>query len=171
MSLGLSFDDLMQYTAWQRGRWLAWFRNHPDALKLSVGPNGDGRFTTVGDLVKHIVSAEKRYVQRLAGEPLSDLATLASDDAGALFSAGDESRRELALLIKRFPEQEWDTPRTFKILSFQVVTTPKKIVAHVLIHEIRHWAQIATICRVNGLPGEFHDFLASPVWGGGFGSA
>jgi uncharacterized damage-inducible protein DinB len=43
--------------------------------------------------------------------------------------------------------------------------TPRKLVAHVLIHEIRHWAQIATLCRFAGLRG---DFLFSPVLGGEF---
>jgi len=32
----------------------------------------------------------------------------------------------------------------------------------VLMHEIRHWAQIATLLRTD----EFHDFLFSPVLGG-----
>ena len=39
---------------------------------------------------------------------------------------------------------------------------------HVLMHEIRHWAQIATLLRLNGVAGEFHDFLFSPVLGGEF---
>jgi uncharacterized damage-inducible protein DinB len=51
-----------------------------------------------------------------------------------------------------------------------VTATPKKIVMHVLLNEIRHWAQIATLCRVNGLVVGFHDFLGSPVWGGGLTS-
>jgi uncharacterized damage-inducible protein DinB len=44
--------------------------------------------------------------------------------------------------------------------------TPRKLVVHVLMHEIRHWAQIGTLFRLNGLTGEFHDFLFSPVLGG-----
>jgi len=36
------------------------------------------------------------------------------------------------------------------------------------MHEIRRWAQITTLLRLNGLVGEFHDFLASPVMGGKF---
>jgi uncharacterized damage-inducible protein DinB len=46
--------------------------------------------------------------------------------------------------------------------------TAKKIVVHVLIHEIRHWAQIGTLFRLNGLTGEFHDLLFSPVLDGEF---
>jgi hypothetical protein len=36
------------------------------------------------------------------------------------------------------------------------------------MHEIRHWAQIATLMRLNGHPVEWHDFLMSPVLGGEF---
>jgi uncharacterized damage-inducible protein DinB len=54
------------------------------------------------------------------------------------------------------------------ILTYTVTATPKKIVMHVLMHEIRHWAQIATICRLNGLVTEWADLLASPVYGGVF---
>jgi hypothetical protein len=39
---------------------------------------------------------------------------------------------------------------------------------HTLIHEIRHWAQIATLSRLNGFDVEFRDFLFSPVMGGEF---
>lgn len=165
---GLSFDDLMEYTAWQRAAWQTWFHEHPDALVLSAGPNGDGRFTTIGDLVRHIFGAEIRYVQRLTDQPLTDVSTIPSDDVRALFKAGDESRLAMTKLIATYPESGWDTPREFQILTFRVTVSPRKIVAHTLMHEIRHWAQIATICRMNGLAIGFQDFLGSPVWGGSF---
>ena len=50
-----------------------------------------------------------------------------------------------------------------KILTYSISATPKKIVTHVLMHEIRHWAQIGTLLRLQGLVGEFHDFLFSPA--------
>lgn len=164
----LDFGDLMEYTAWQRARWLTWFRDHPDALTMSAGPHGDGRFTTVGDVVKHVFGAETRYVQRLTGQPLSDMNDVPSNDVGALFAIGERGRRELKRFIEGLAQQEWEAPRELRIMSFLVTATPKKIVMHSLMHEIRHWAQLATICRMNGVAGEFHDFLASPVWGGEF---
>jgi uncharacterized damage-inducible protein DinB len=54
------------------------------------------------------------------------------------------------------------------MLNYFVKATPKKIVIHILMHEIRHWAQITTLFRLSGLTGELHDFLASPVMGGEF---
>ena len=169
--LALTVDDLIEYTAWQRARWLAWLRQHPEALALSAGPHGDGRFTSVGDLVKHIFGAELRYVQRLHRQPLSDLAEIASDDVEALFTTGEAGRRTLIDLIRDLDQNLWDVPREFLILSYNVTATPKKIVMHVLMHEIRHWAQIATICRLSGLVTEWSDFLASTALGGTFQSA
>jgi uncharacterized damage-inducible protein DinB len=38
--------------------------------------------------------------------------------------------------------------------------TARKLVFHILFHEIRHWAQIATAVRNAGFPPPgFHDFL------------
>jgi len=49
-----------------------------------------------------------------------------------------------------------------------LTATPRKIVVHILLHQIRRWAQIATLLRLNGLVDDFHDFLFSPVMGGEF---
>ncbi len=162
--LHLSFDALVEYTDWDRRKWHDFFRKHGEqALKLPVGPNGDGRFATAGDLVKHIFSTEKRYVDRLADRPLTDPATIPNDNIDALFAFAQVSRADLKHFIATFPEMEWDVPHEFKILTNSITVTPRKIITHVLIHEIRHWAQIATLFRLNGLVGEFHDFLFSPV--------
>jgi len=46
------------------------------------------------------------------------------------------------------------------------VSVRRKFIAHILLHEVRHWAQVATILRLNGITGNFPDFLFSPVMGG-----
>lgn len=51
-------------------------------------------------------------------------------------------------------------------MSNLLTATPKKIVTHILLHEIRHWAQIPTVLRLRGLKDDFHDFLFSPVMAG-----
>ena len=163
------FDDLIDYTDWERGKWFDWLRQHGDqVLAIGAGPHGDGRFQGVGELVRHIFSAEKRYVDRLSDRPLTDTASLPTDNAEALFQFGQQSRKDLKEFVGTFPAAEWDKLQEFKILSYVVTATPKKIVTHVLMHEIRHWAQIATLLRLNGLAVEFHDFLMSPVMGGEF---
>ncbi|MBV8843439.1 MAG: DinB family protein [Bryobacterales bacterium] len=162
----ITLDEFFEYTDWQRRKWSDWFRQHGDGpLDISAGPNGDGRFTSVGDLVKHIFSAEKRYVERLTGCALTDSASISSVNAESLFAFGDQSRKELRQFIEGMPEQDWESPLELKILNHVVKASPRKIVMHVLMHEVRHWAQIHTILRLNGFTGEFHDFLFSPVMG------
>jgi uncharacterized damage-inducible protein DinB len=166
--VNLTLDDLLDYTAWERQKWHEWFLQRGDeVLKMSAGPHGDGRFTSVGDLIKHIFSAEKRYADRLSGRALTDTSTLPNDNIEALFEFSQQSRTALKELVETFPAQDWDVPQEHKIQNNVLTATPRKIVVHVLLHEIRYWAQIAALLRLNGLVDEFHDFLFSPVLGGG----
>jgi len=163
----ISLSDLMAYTEWERRKWYQCLRQHGETvLRISVGPHRDDRFESVGDWVRHIFAAEIRYVERLARQPLTDPASIPNDNLEALFEFSQRSRKELRNLIETLPASEWDTPEDFKILMYQVRATPRKIVTHILLHEIRHWAQIATVLRLNGVVDEFHDFLGSPVMGG-----
>jgi len=167
--MNLSLKDLIDYTQWEREKWHAWLTQQGDhALTLSAGPHGDGRFETVGDLVRHIFSAEKRYVDRLSGRPLTDPASIPKGGIEALFQFGQQSREEFNAFLTSFAAKEWDVEREFKIASYSLRATPRKIIVHVVMHEIRHWAQIATVFRFNGLPCELHDFLFSPAMGGEF---
>jgi hypothetical protein len=60
MGTTLSLNDLMDYTDWERQKWQDWIERHGrQVLKTSAGPNGDGRFATVGDLMRHMFSAER----------------------------------------------------------------------------------------------------------------
>src|SRR5262249_10414522 len=153
----------MEYTEWERGTWHAWLRERGAApLRISAGPHGDGRFETVGDVVKHIFLAEIRYVQRLTGQPLTEPSTIPNDNVEAIFEFAQQSRRALKGLLETFPAQEWDVMKEFKILNYEVKVTPRKIAIHIVMHEIRHWAQISTILRLQGMSVDFHDFLASP---------
>jgi uncharacterized damage-inducible protein DinB len=164
----LSFEELMEYTEWERGRWREWFAKQGDAaLAIKAGQNGDGRFDTVGDLIRHIFSAETRYVDRLTGREPTDTSSISSASTEALFQFGDKSRAQLRGYVQALRAAEWDAPFEFKMLKLVIRATPRKIVGHVLTHEIRHWAQIATMMRLNGLKVEWQDFLFSPVLGGG----
>jgi uncharacterized damage-inducible protein DinB len=164
----IDVNVLINYTDWERQKWHAWLGQHDEALKTSVGPNGDSRFQTVGDVVKHIFSAEMRYVERLSEKPLTDTASFPSNDLDALFGFGQQSRKALVEFIGAFPAAEWDVLKDFQFFGNLLRATPKKMIVHVLLHETRHWAQIATLFRLNGLKDDFHDFLFSPVLGGEF---
>ena len=167
MGNALNLDYLIEYADWERQKWHDWLRRHgAEVLKISAGPNGDGRFTTVGDLIKHMFSAEKRYVDRLSGRALTDPTAIPNDDIEEVFRFGQQSRECLKKFVETFPAQKWDVSQEHNLMNNILIATPRKIVVHILLHEIRHWAQIATLLRLNNLVDDFHDFLFSPVLGG-----
>ena len=167
--VGLTLTDLMDYTVWEREQWHLWLTQHGDeVLKIPAGPHGDGRFTGVGDVVRHIFSAEKRYVERLTSREMTDTSTIPSDKVDALFAFGRQSRNDLEKYVAELPPQEWDAVQEFSFMNKILRATPRKLIVHVLMHEIRHWAQISTVLRLNGFPCDFQDFLFSPVMGGEF---
>jgi uncharacterized damage-inducible protein DinB len=120
---------------------------------------------TVADVVRHVFGAEMRYVDRLSNRPITDWASIPTSSAD-VFSFGRKSRAALRALLVGLPAARWDTPEVHQLLDWKLRLTPRKIVVHVLLHEIRHWAQIATVLRQNGLKADFHDFLFSPALGG-----
>lgn len=167
MPTGLSLNELIEYTDWERLKWLEFFQLHGDqALAIAAGPHGDGRFAIIGDLVRHIFSAEKRYIDRLSDRAITETGSIPNNSVEALFEFGQQSRAALKQFVNALPAQDWDRPQEFTLMNNSLTVTARKIVVHVLMHEIRHWAQMATLLRLNGLKGEFHDFLFSPVLGG-----
>ena len=167
MPVSVDLTDLLEYTDWEREQWHAWFRDHrAPALQISVGPHGDGRFKVVGDVVRHVFSAEKRYVERLSGGSLTDTGVIPTDDVEALFAFGRRSRDDLRAFVASLPAEAWDAPQEFPVGKAWARATPRKVVTHILMHAIRHWAQIATLLRLHGLTAQWHDWLMSPVMGG-----
>ena len=167
MSIQISLDILIEYTQWERDKWHDWLRQHGNnILKTSVGAHGDGRFESIGDVIRHIFSAEKRYIDRFSGRSLTDTGLVPNDQIEELFRFGEESRNYLQEFLETYPSERWDRTQDFTIANSLIRATPKKIAIHILLHEIRHWAQIATLFRLNGVTSEFHDFLFSPVLGG-----
>ena len=163
----LDVNELLQYTEWERQKWQDWFQQHGTGpLKISAGPHGDGRFQTVGEVVRHIFGAEKRYLERLTDQPLTDPSSVPTDNVDTLFEFGRQVRKDFRDYIKDVPGQSWDTPKEYSFMKLTMKLTPRKIIFQVLIHETRHWAQIATLLRLQGLTGDTHDFLFSPVLDG-----
>jgi uncharacterized damage-inducible protein DinB len=168
VSIGISLVELMEFTDWERSRWRDWFLERGDGvLAISAGPHGDGRFQSIGDLVKHIFIAEKHHVDRLSNRPITDTDSIPNHNTEKLFEFGRRSREDLEEYVELLTAEDWDVPREFDIMGNLVGVTSRKFIVHVLTHEIRHWAQIATILRLNGLRGGSSDFLFSPVMGGG----
>jgi uncharacterized damage-inducible protein DinB len=158
--LALGFDELVRYTDEERDKWRRFFVRHPQALETAVQPSS--RFPTVGQLIDHVFLVERRHLQRLRGEPVVEKTGLTGNNAPPLFDYGASVRRELEQYVRQLDEDEADQLRTFDVRNQQWPMTPRKLLFHVLLHEIRHWAQIALAVRLAGLepPGD-HDLFFS----------
>jgi uncharacterized damage-inducible protein DinB len=157
MQLGL--DELVRYTDEERSRWESWFReNGPDLLRMPIG----GREPTIGALILHIFGPELRYVERIEGDALTEYRGRPSQSVEEVFGFGIETRRALRQFFARAKPEDWSRTVEFPLPHGVQRATVRKLIGHVLIHEIRHWAQLARIMRERGFepPGN-HDLLMS----------
>jgi uncharacterized damage-inducible protein DinB len=158
--LSLAFDELHRYTLEEREKWRLFFERNPGAMELATQPGG--RFSTLGKLIDHIFLVERRHLQRLRGEPLSDRTGLTGNNAPPLFDYGASVRRELEQYVGDLDDDVADQMRLFEVREQQWPMSARKLLFHILVHEIRHWAQIALAVRQAGLepPGD-HDLFYS----------
>ena len=69
---------------------------------------------TVGKLIDHIFLVERRHLQRLGGQPLSDSTGLTGNNAAPLFDYGASVRREMEQFVRELGDDEADEPRTHR---------------------------------------------------------
>lgn len=158
--LTLSIGELLGYTMEERDKWRRFFGSNPQAIDTPFQPGG--RCGTVGKLIDHIFLIERRHLQRLRGEALSERTGLTGNNAPPLFDYGASVRRELEQYVRELDDDEAAQIRTFDVAGQQYSLSARKLLSHIVMHEIRHWAQIALAVRLAGLepPGE-HDLLYS----------
>ena len=153
----LTIDELIGYTDEERLKWENWFATKGDeTLKLSLYNADHAR---VGALILHIFGPELQYLQFIRNEDLTDYTSMPVERADELFAFGRRSREVLRAWCAGATPEEWE--RAFEPQEGLRVSA-RKIVAHVLMHEIRHWAQLALGMRQHDLapPGD-HDLLFS----------
>ena len=158
--LTLGYDELLRYTEEERAKWRRFLVQHPQALEAPI-PQSD-RFATVGQLIDHIFLVEQRHLQRLRGEPVAERTGLTGNNAPPLFDYGASIRRELEQFVAELDEDQANEVRTLQVRQQDWLMTPRKLLFHILIHEVRHWAQIALALRISGIapPGD-HDLFFS----------
>lgn len=162
MSLAISFDELLRYSNEEREKWREWFVAHPDAMEAPVQPAGS-RYESVGGLIDHIFLVERRHLQRLTHAPVDSKTGLSGRHAPPLFDYGASVRRELEQFASDLDPDAADEPFSVTVASGgQFDISPRKLLFHCVLHEVRHWAQIALAVRLAGFtpPGN-HDLFYS----------
>jgi uncharacterized damage-inducible protein DinB len=159
---GLSFGELLDYSAEETRRWSDFFSKNPAALDLASDIAGT---KNVREVVIHIVAVQARYAERLLNLPLSEYETYASMGDQHILAAAQKSTEDLRSFAVAANDSDWDGELTFPTRSAGTLTASRrKIFIHALLHGIRHWAQLATYLRQQGYKQDWsHDFIFSNV--------
>jgi uncharacterized damage-inducible protein DinB len=161
MSVALELAALMTYSDEERRKWRTWIEADPSRLSIPFQPGG--RFPTVGSLLDHVFLVERRHLTRMQGGELPEKTGVASEDWNGLLTYADTVRTDLRGYLNGLNEQTAGQWMTFTLPMGTFTMTRRKLASHILLHEIRHLAQIAYAARLAGHapPGQ-HDFMFAP---------
>ncbi len=155
----LTFDELLRHNEEETERWRQWFRAHPEALDLKMDL---AMMHDVRGVVRHIFGVELLYGERMLGQsPTIAPEKLPAGSVDALFDNGAQARRKFREFLNTWSDADWNRQVTFKTLSAgEQSASRRKCFVHALLHSMRHWAQLATALRQQGLKTDWsHDFL------------
>ena len=143
----LSAEEVLAWYEKTSAGWRALLEEHPRLLDTACDIAGT---QTVGGMLQHIVAVELRYAERLAGLPATDYANISFVSVEAIYATHDRAmwlfRQELARDI------DWHERIEFTTRSIGPARASRKAVLfHALLHGIRHYAQLATLVRQQGI--------------------
>src|SRR5262245_3330265 len=169
--MNLTIGELLDYTDEERAKWLSWFGAHGnEPLKIALK---NERHPTIGALLLHIFWGELWYAYWMRGEPFmpdSEIVRqhidIPNDSVESIFQFARLARQSLRSFTDQAKPDDWERICEFEGMGFHLKGSARKMIAHNLIHEIRHWAQIALAVRQHGIapPGD-HDLLFSVSFG------
>lgn len=163
MELTITFDELLAWTAEERAKWLPWFRANPNALDLVLQPGG--RFATIASLLDHVFLVEYRHTARLRGAEVPTASGIKAGDVDALWAYADRGRQGVRALLTTLNAADISKPRDVVLADATYSMSPRKLLFHMALHEVRHWAQVASTVRAAGFapPGNHDLFYSSAL--------
>jgi uncharacterized damage-inducible protein DinB len=161
MSITAGLPELLTYSDYERAKWRRWLAADPSRLTLPFQPGH--RFATIGSVFDHVFLVERRHLSRLEGATPPETTGVATTDLEALFEYGDLVRADFRRFVTTLDDATAAQPFTFSIPSGTHTMSRRKLATHVVLHEVRHLAQIALAARAAGVapPGE-HDLFFCP---------
>ncbi len=143
----LTAEEILAWNDKTAQNWRQLLTNHPDLLTQPCDIAGT---KNVAELLQHIVAAQLRYAERLAGLPVSDYATIPFDSVDSVYAIHD---RAIAIFQQLFTSNiDWSEPIDFTTRTMGTLRSDRKtILFHALLHGIRHYAQLASLVRQCGV--------------------
>jgi uncharacterized damage-inducible protein DinB len=152
----LTAEEILAWNEKTAQGWRQLLTDHPELLTQPCDIAGT---KSVAELLQHIVAAQLRYAERLAGLPISDYDAIRFDSVDSIYATHDRAVAIFQQLI--ISDSNWDEPLDFTTRSRGSLRSNRKtILFHALLHGIRHYAQLATLVRHCGVqPEQPMDYL------------
>ena len=163
MSITAGLPELLAYSDHERAKWRAWVEADPSRLALPF--QAGARFATIGSVFDHIFLIERRHLSRMEGATPPDSTGVAVGDVNGLFEYGDLVRADFRRFVTDLDDASASKPFTFTIPTGPMTMSRRKLATNVVLHEVRHLAQVALAARAAGVesPGD-HDLLFFPSY-------
>lgn len=156
MEHGLSFDEWLDYIAGENRRWRAWFEEHPAALDVPVDVAGAGNTRL---LLLHIFSVDLFFARACLGLQQNDPEQLPCQTLTELFAIAEDAQQKYRQLLA---QPSLDLQEKVAMPSGRMQPSKRKMIGQAVVHNIRHFAQLATALRRAGYQQDWnHDLLMS----------
>jgi uncharacterized damage-inducible protein DinB len=155
--VALTGNELRAWVEYTTEGWKKFFAAHPEALAFPC----DVRETkTVAQFLRHIVAVELLFAERLHGLAGTPFEEIPYDSLDVIYTTHNKAM----VLLRDLDGQEdvfWENWMEFPMRKGGSIRTPRRVVlVHLLMHSIRHYAQLATLVRQHGVATELHlDYL------------
>jgi uncharacterized damage-inducible protein DinB len=159
VSVTVGLEALLVYSDHERAKWRDWIATDPARLSIALQPGG--RFPTVADLLDHVFFVERRHLCRLEGGTPPDSTGVPIGDWQRLFEYAELVRADLRRYIGDLTDAAADGVIAWETAAFGSFSmSRRRLLTHILLHEVRHLAQVALAARTAGVepPGN-HDLI------------
>jgi uncharacterized damage-inducible protein DinB len=143
----LTAEEILAWNEKTARGWRQLLTTHPELLTQPCDIAGT---KNVAELLQHIVAAQLRYAERLAGLPVSDYATIPFDSVESIYAVHDRAVSIFQQLL--ISDIDWSESIDFVTRTAGTLHSDRKtILFHALLHSIRHYAQLASLTRQCGV--------------------
>lgn len=146
--VAITGTELLDWVEETSRGWKKLIATHPEILAFPC----DIRETKcVAQLLQHIAAVELRYAERLNELPETPYELIPCTSAEVIYATHDRAMELLRPLMDR-DDHFWETVLEMKTRSAGILrATRRTVLVHLLTHSIRHYGQLATLTRKQGV--------------------
>ena len=149
----ITMEELLAWDQESSRFWKAHLEANPALLQLPCDIGGNA---AVQDFVGHIWGAELVWSQIISGLRITDYDVWPNGPLDELYDLHLSAVGNFRALLDN-PHISWDEKSVHYPWRRPEAPkpTPRKALAHILLHSQRHWAQLSTLVRSQGFPSGF----------------